>query len=257
MKRIVLSSVAALTAVLLSSHAAQAQGTTPYLSSLSQTYTGSAGVGSNSWLAMQLLTGSSPGGYTLNSIQLGMAGASGNPSGFAAMLYSKSDNPGGVLPGSSLGAMTGSASPSSAGVYSYTPTASLTLSPATYYFIVLTSTTAVADGAFNLGLSTYPPTTAIAGWAEGNGVMRSSNGTSGWSPTVPYLGIGQTRYICYRHSRAWRPGSRPPGWIAPDVASPVSIVLALPGEGPDRRLPHELAEHHRDPVGNDQHAGGW
>ncbi len=177
MKHIVLGSTAALLTALLSHHAAQAQGTL-YLSSLSQNYTGTRAVGSNSWLAALFLPGSNPGGYTLDSIQLGMADASGSPSGFAVMLYSQAHIGSATLPGSSLGSLTGSASPSTAGVYSYTPPANLTLSPNTDYFVVLTAATAVGNGAFNWGLSAYPPATASGGWAEGNGILRSTDGAS-------------------------------------------------------------------------------
>lgn len=114
MKMVVLGSIAASAAALLSPHAAQAQGTTPYLSSLSQSYTGNEAVGSDSWLAVPFVTGNSPGGYNLDSVQLGMADASGNPSGFAVMLYADSGNPLGASPGSSLGSLSGPArSPSS------------------------------------------------------------------------------------------------------------------------------------------------
>ncbi len=190
MRNIVVGSVAALAVALLSPHEAQAQGTL-YLSSLSQSYTGSAAVGSNSWLAAGFWTGNSPAGYKLDSIQLGMADASGSPGGCAVMLYSQSGNLAGISPGSSLGSLTGSASPSTTGVYSYTPAANLTLSPGTDYFVVLTAATAVANGAFNLGLSAYPPGTAGVGWGQDNAVLRSTDGASGWSPTLPYLGIGQ------------------------------------------------------------------
>ncbi len=76
MRHIVLGSVAALV-VALSPYPTQAQGTL-YLSSLSQTYTGAKAVGSDSWLTELFVTGSNPGGYTLDSIRLGMADASGN-----------------------------------------------------------------------------------------------------------------------------------------------------------------------------------
>jgi hypothetical protein len=67
---------------------AQAQGTT-YLSSLSPTVTGTAPVGSDYWLAASFTTGSNLGGYTLDSIQLGMADATGSPDDFTVMLYSE------------------------------------------------------------------------------------------------------------------------------------------------------------------------
>lgn len=86
----------------------QAQGVV-YLSNLEQTSAGSHAVGSDSWLAAGFKTGSNTGGYALNSIELGLTNASGNPSGFTAMIYSEANNPNGVLPGSSLGALNGSA----------------------------------------------------------------------------------------------------------------------------------------------------
>jgi MYXO-CTERM domain-containing protein len=191
MKHIVLSSIVAVAATLLSPQAAQAQGTMLRLSSLSQTYTGTKAVGGDSWLAVPFVTGNSPGGYTLDSVQLGMADASGNPSGFSVMLYSRSGDTGAILPGSSLGSLTGSTSPTSAGVYSYTPAAGLTVSPGTYYFVVLTGTTVVADGAYSWGLSAYPPATGSDGWWEGNEIRRSVDGASGWPLALPYQGIGQ------------------------------------------------------------------
>ncbi len=190
MKNILLGSIAVLAATLLSPHAAQAQGTTVYLSSLSQTYTGARAVGSDSWLTELFVTGSNPGGYTLDSIRLGMADAAGIPSGFAVMLYADAGYSSEVVPGSSLGSLTGSASPSTAGVYSYTPAANLTLSPGTPYFVVLAAGTAVAAGAYNWGLSAYPPASS-EGWSEGNGPNRSANGGSTWSAATPYQGIGQ------------------------------------------------------------------
>jgi hypothetical protein len=55
---------------------------------LSQTPTGSVSVGSDSWLAADFITGTSANGYSLDSIQLGMANASGSPTNFTVMLYS-------------------------------------------------------------------------------------------------------------------------------------------------------------------------
>jgi hypothetical protein len=190
MKNIVPGSIAVLAAMLLSPHAAQAQGTTLRLSSLSQTYTGAKGVGSDLWLAEWFRTGSNLGGYTLDSIQLGMADASGNPSGFAVMLYSQSGNATGIDPGSSLGSLTGSDSPSTTGVYSYTPTVELTLRPGTAYFVVMTAGAAVGTGAYNWGESAFPPD-RTGGWGTDNAIFRSTDGASGWSPSLPYQGIGQ------------------------------------------------------------------
>ena len=159
-----------------------------YLSSLSQTSTGSPSVGNDSWLAATFGTGNNAGGYSLDSIQLGMADASGTPSGFTVMLYSAISG-GATLPGSCLGTLNGSLDPTTAGIYTFTPAASLTLSPHTGYFIVLTGGTTVVNGAYSWSESTFPPSSSD-NWSANNFVLHSSNGTSGWSPT-PYLGIAQ------------------------------------------------------------------
>jgi hypothetical protein len=133
---------------LLIQQIAKAQGTMTYLSSLSQTSAGSLAVGSNSWLASDFFTGTNADGYSLDSIQLGMADASGNPNGFTVMLYTAIVKAG-SFPGSSLGTLDGSLNPTTAGVYTHIPASSLTLSPGTEYFIVLTAGTALANGAYD------------------------------------------------------------------------------------------------------------
>jgi hypothetical protein len=115
----------------------QAQGTV-YVSNLGQTSTGSEAIGSNFWMAALFYTGGNANGYSLDSIQLAMTDISGNPSDFTAMIYNEANNPAAILPGSSLGTLSGSDNPSTAGIYTYTPAASLILSPGTPYFIVLT-----------------------------------------------------------------------------------------------------------------------
>src|ERR1017187_6872880 len=57
----------------------QAQGTTTYLSNLSQASAGSFAIGRNSWYAAGFETGNNASGYSVNSIQLLMTGAYGNP----------------------------------------------------------------------------------------------------------------------------------------------------------------------------------
>ena len=173
--------------VLLSPRIIQAQGTMTFVSSLSQTSTGSASLGSDSWLAAEFITGNNIGGYTLVSIQFGMADASGNPSGFTAMVYSATGIAG-IHPGTSLGTLDGSLSPTTAGIFTYTPSVNITLLPSADYFIVLTAGTPVAAGAYSWSESAYPPSINL--WGVGNGIQRSSNGTAPWSPT-PYLGIAQ------------------------------------------------------------------
>src|ERR1700733_1355144 len=111
----------------------QAQGTLTYLSNLGQSSAGSNPVGSNSWVASEIITGNNPDGYILNSIQLGMTNASGSPSGFMVMIYSAIFGSG-INPGSSLDTLSGSTDPEASSVYTYTPASNLVLSPSTDYF---------------------------------------------------------------------------------------------------------------------------
>ena len=169
----------------------QAQGAITYLSNLGQPSTGNLAVGSDSWLATLFFTGNNASGYALNSIQLGITDSSGNPSGFTAMLYEI--NPAAAIPGNNLGTLNGSLNPATAGTYTYTPTSSLTLSQNTYYFIVLTAGTAVANGAYEwslAGANSYNPS---SGWNAG-AIETSSNGSSwsGLASEYPQFAINAT-----------------------------------------------------------------
>ena len=159
----------------------QAQGTTTYLSNLDQPSSGSLPVGSNSWLAIEIITGGNRAGYSLDSIQLAMTDASGNPSGFTVMLCSNAFDPGPVL-----GTLNGSLSPVSSGIYTYTPASNLTLKPGPY-FIVVTAGTAVVDGAYGWSLAGAPPYNPVSGWVEVGGIFTSSNGSSWPLPTDGYF----------------------------------------------------------------------
>jgi hypothetical protein len=165
-----------------------AQGTI-YLSNLGQPSAGSLAVGSDSWLAAGFQTGNNADGYMLNSVQLAMTDASGNPSGFTVMIYDLAGGfLSGPLPGNSLGTLTGSANPSIADTYSYTPASSLTLSPNTFYFIVLTAGTPVANEAYEWGWA-YPSTSynPSGNWGAAGDEYRSSSGSLGsWSFVAVY-----------------------------------------------------------------------
>ncbi len=139
---------------VLAQQVSQAQGIV-YLSNLGQTSTGGTTVGSDSWLATQFITGFNAGGYSLNSIQLAMADAVGDPGGFTATLYTFGGSLAGAqYPGVSLGDLNGSVNPATGGLYTYTPTSDLILSPNTSYFIVLAAGTAVAAGAYEWSVET-------------------------------------------------------------------------------------------------------
>lgn len=163
----------------------QAQGSTTYLSNLGQPSVGSLAVGSNSWLAATILTGGNRAGYSIDSIQLAMTDASGNPSGFTVMLCSNASMS--LGPGPVLGTLNGSLSPASSGIYNYTPASNLTLKRLGQYFIVITAGTAVADGAYGWSLAGKPPYDPVSGWVEVGGFFTSSNGSSWQLTTVGYL----------------------------------------------------------------------
>jgi hypothetical protein len=187
MKKLIINYVVA-SASLIIAQIAQAQGTM-YFSSLSPNTTGNIPIGSDSWPAAGFITGINAEGYLLDSIQLAVINATGNPNGFTVMLYdSISDSS--VHPGSSLCTLSGSANPSTADIYTYTPAADLFLPPSTSYFIVLTASTTIANGTYEWSQSSFPPSSS-GGWGAAiNGVLSSSNGASDWSFT-PYSGIAQ------------------------------------------------------------------
>ena len=149
-----------------------------YVSNLGQTPTGSAAIGSDSWVAQTFITGGSLDGYFLNSVQLLMNGASGIPSGFAVSLYSKTGDPHsattGDSPQGSLGSLSG-LDPATGGVFTYA-TSGIMLSPSTFYFVVVTAATPVAEGSYNWSAATA--LTRGNGFTIDNGYYSSANGST-------------------------------------------------------------------------------
>jgi hypothetical protein len=190
MKKTILNGVITIAVVLLSSQFVQAQGTMTYLSNVDQASVGSLSVGSDSWVAAMFRTGTNPSGYLLDSIQLALADATGNPSGFTAMLYSSTGGVAGPVPNYNLDTLSGSLNPVTGGIFTYTPTSTLTLSPNTRYFIVLTSGTTIATGAYEwnyMDANSYNPGD---GWSVG-GVLISSGGRT-LLPDYPQFSIDAT-----------------------------------------------------------------
>jgi hypothetical protein len=179
MKKIIISSVIALTNIL-TSQILQAQGTITYLSNLGQSFTKSNPVGSDSWLAVDFMTGNNTTGYLFDSIDLGMANAIDNPSSFAVMLYSSVSDVG-IHPGNNLGILEGSDNPSTAGIYNYTSSANLMLSPNTRYFIVLTAAATTANGAYEWNYANTQSYNPSDGWSGFAVTVASSNGGASWT----------------------------------------------------------------------------
>jgi hypothetical protein len=179
-----------IVAALLTPQLVQAQGTT-YMSDLGQSSVGSNPIGSDSWFTAGFFTGNNPNGYTLNSIQLPMTGATDNPSGFTVMIYTWGAGLVFNNPGTILGTLNGPSDPETAGIYTYTPASSLTLLPGINYFIVLTASTTIATGAYEWSFAnspsiiTYAP---VGGWREALGPaanqFQSSDGSS-WNYNYP------------------------------------------------------------------------
>ena len=184
MREIAIKSIIAF--LLLAARVASAQGTTTFLSNIGQSSSGSQTVGSDSWLAAGFVTGTDASGYLLDSIQLGIADSTGNPSDFTVKVYNNGSFPGGASPGSSLGTFVGSLDPTTSGTYTYNLPGGLMLSTRATYFIVVTAGTPEATGAYqwsDTGANNYNPT---AGFFSIGAIWTSANGTS-WSDTAGYL----------------------------------------------------------------------
>ena len=204
MKKLITGVISALAA--LTPEMVQAQGTI-YLSNLGQSFSDNNPVASDSWLAVGFVTGTNVGGYLLDSFELGIANATGNPSGFTVMLYNQSTNPLAVLPGNSLATLNGSDSPSTAGIYTYTPAINLFLSPNTLYFAVLAAGTTVANGAYAWNYTSTGSYNPNGGWSGVGVTLTSSDGSTwfrlGSSPNYDYSEIAITATSIPEPSFLW------------------------------------------------------
>ncbi len=171
-----------LAAELFTPSFSQTQGTL-YVSNLGQTPTGSGAIGSDSWLAQSFTTGTNSGGYVLNSVQLLMDGASGNPSGFDVSIYNQSSTDPIYPPMNSLGSLSGS-DPSTGGLFTYT-TSGVILSPSTLYYVVVTATTPLAQGAYDWSAVFGPSSISGDGWIINGDYYSSANGLS-WQMSRQY-----------------------------------------------------------------------
>ena len=146
------------------------------VSNLGQTSTDNGFVGSDSWIAQSFHFTTDPDDYTLDSVQLLMNPANGSPSDFEASIYS---GPLGTIPDTLLGSLTGSDDPSVGGVYNYMASG-ITLSRNVGYFVVLTSSTPIAQGAYDWSAS--DSFTRDGDWVINNQYATSSDGLS-WQLT--------------------------------------------------------------------------
>jgi hypothetical protein len=175
MNKLIISGIIGLMIEISGLQPTWAQGTL-YVSSLGLASSGGLSVGGDSWGAAEVYTGTNAGGYLLNSIQLALGDATGNPADFTAMIYGGGNWPASSYLGSNICTLSGSLTPVSADTYTYSPTSDLVLSQRNTYFIVLTDGTPAIDGAFEWTVtSTYAPTLE-GGWGGARFLFSSSNG---------------------------------------------------------------------------------
>jgi len=150
-----------------------AQGTI-YFSNLAAPPTGSAAIGSDSWIAQSFFTGTNSQGYLLNSVRVLMTPASGGPTGFTLSIYTRNAPGQFPAPAIPVAALTG-LDPVAGGIFSYSASG-VTLSPGTIYFLVGTATTPVAAGAFNWSATRSEPAPGQDLWTSGLFYYDSADG---------------------------------------------------------------------------------
>jgi hypothetical protein len=147
---------------------------TLYLSHLGDNGDTGIGVFSDQSWAVSFETGTSPNGYSLDSMQLRIAGIAGNPTGFALSVYGNN----GGLPGTSIALLDGS-QPTGAGIYAFAAS-DVTLLPSTVYWAVATSSDSLT-GRDSFYWAFDPSSyTSSGGWSLGRDADVLNLGT--WSP---------------------------------------------------------------------------
>lgn len=141
-----------------------AQGIT-YISALNRPSGGALAIASDAWLAQGFYTGTNSQGYRLESVGLLLGTAVGNPGAFAASLYSSG---GTGLPATPIVGLSGTGTPTIAGVYSYAASGAV-LPPSTEFFVIVTAGHPVTSGSYKwqyLAPGVYSD--SIGGWAQGH-----------------------------------------------------------------------------------------
>jgi len=105
-----------------------------------------------------------------------MASPTGSPDGFAVMIYEEGAS---GEPSSEIGALSGT-DPTSGGIYTYS-TGSISLLPATAYYIIVTSATPITTGAFEWEMTTSSGYTSMDGWRTGGIAYGDSSDGSNWN----------------------------------------------------------------------------
>jgi hypothetical protein len=157
-----------------------AQGTV-YLSNLGEPTSGSAPIANDSWIAASFFTGNAPGGYVVDSVQLLMVGASGNPGNINVSIYSSTLF---RVPETSLGSFSGM-NPIGSGVFTYT-TSGMLLPPNELHFVIVTSSSPLMVGQYDLGIANTNRYVGIEQWRTMQATWGSSDGLSWFRNDNPF-----------------------------------------------------------------------
>lgn len=155
---------------------------TLYLSNIGSTPSSPYPIDGSDWQEIDFTTGANTPGYTLNAVEIEMADATGDPSGFALQVYT-TDN---YLPSSLIGVLDGSSTPNASGFYTYTAN-NITLNPDTTYAIVANATSPLANGSFEWDAGPAP--TLVGGWLD-NGHRSSDDGGADWDSIRSRVEVG-------------------------------------------------------------------
>jgi hypothetical protein len=161
--------------------ASQPAGTT-YVSNTGETNFGSYGVAGGDWLAQPFITGTSPGGYSLDAVDLVMGSGQPGVTNFQLGIYSTSTF--NFKPAYNLETLTGDSNPFFSGIYTYT-SSGIILNPNTQYWIVASA----SNSSGNNGFSAYY-------WGLTRDTVFSSN--DGWQ--IPF---GATHAVYYTAMKVW------------------------------------------------------
>lgn len=150
------------------------------VSNLEQTPVGNAAIGADSWIAQAFFFRASAANlYRLDSVQLRMNSANGVASNFEVSLYSAPVGAGVAAPEEFLGPLDGPSEPSTSGLYSYTSTG-IELSGNILYFVVATSSTPTAQGAYNWSVTDGAAQNGV--WVVPSNWNYSSSDGLTWEP---------------------------------------------------------------------------
>ena len=129
-------------------------------------------VSSSNWVASSFVTDNQA--WTLTSATLPFGPAANTSGNLFVDLYSNATN----SPGSSLGTLSGSDNPASAGPYTYTSNG-ISLDPSTTYWLV--AGVSSGNGAYTWGYSNTYASTGVWSMPSTNTYATSSNGGLSWS----------------------------------------------------------------------------